>query len=97
MFHTQVVCGAPLRQFKDVIPPPNDGVAGVGGFAVSGVESVEQYAPLWEHMLSGGEVGAEFDCLGLVGEEALHPGAGVLGESRVRQFADQDVTEECIE
>ena len=38
---------------------------------------------------------AQFDWLESVGEEVLNPGAGEWGESQVRQFADQDVREEC--
>ena len=67
----------------------NGGVAGVGGSAVSGVERAEQWAQhtvLWgAHVqcLSGGEVGAQFDCLGSVCEEVCNPGAGAWGSQTV--------------
>ena len=57
----------------------NEGVAGLGGSAVSGVEGVEQQAPLtplWgacAQCPGGGEVRAEFDCLRTVlGRSLIH-------------------------
>ena len=66
----------------------------------AGLQSVVYRVERHAQCLIGGKVGAEFNCLESVCEGVLNPRAGVcvcVGESQVRQFADQDVRDDGIE
>ena len=70
--------------------------------AVGSVESEKQWAQhtaLWgarAQCAGGGQVGTKFDCLWSVCEEVLDPRTGERMKSQIRQFADQDVGDDCV-